>query len=108
MKTLKFAHHLIPLILSGEKTSTWRFFDDKDLRVGDMLSFVNRDTKEEFARARIVSIEEKLLQEIREEDFKKGHESFESEEKMLEEYQSYYGSCVTLDTPLKVIQFTLL
>jgi hypothetical protein len=31
MKTLKFYDNLIPLILSGEKTSTWRIFDDKNL-----------------------------------------------------------------------------
>ena len=46
MKTLKFASHLVQKILSGEKTSTWRLFDDKDLQVGDGLIFVNKDTGE--------------------------------------------------------------
>ena len=30
MKILKFAPKLVPLVLSGEKTSTWRMFDEKD------------------------------------------------------------------------------
>jgi len=35
MKSLKFSAELVPLILSGEKTMTWRFWDDKDLDSGD-------------------------------------------------------------------------
>jgi hypothetical protein len=51
MKTLKFAANLVPLILSGEKTSTWRLFDDKDLQVGDELEFINKNTNTTFASA---------------------------------------------------------
>jgi len=32
MKTLKFSKNLIPSIVSGEKTITWRCLDDKDLK----------------------------------------------------------------------------
>lgn len=31
MKVLKFSENLVPLILSGQKTATWRMFDEKDL-----------------------------------------------------------------------------
>lgn len=34
-KTLKFTPELSAKILSGEKTSTWRLFDDKNLQKGD-------------------------------------------------------------------------
>ncbi|MBI2591035.1 MAG: ASCH domain-containing protein [Candidatus Blackburnbacteria bacterium] len=54
MKTLKFAPELASLVLDGSKTSTWRLFDDKDLAQGDQLSLVNRETREEFAKAVII------------------------------------------------------
>ena len=40
MKTLKFTTQLVEKILSGEKTSTWRLFDDKDFKNGDNLAFI--------------------------------------------------------------------
>lgn len=106
MKTLKFTPELIPLILSGEKTSTWRIFDDKDLSVGDELSLVNKTTGEEFVKARIISVREKMLGEIDATDFDT-HEKYESKEKMLEEYHSYYGDRVTWNTLVKIIDFEL-
>jgi len=45
MKTLKFANNLVSLILSGEKTATWRLFDDKDLTKGDKVLFLDQETK---------------------------------------------------------------
>lgn len=107
MKRLKFTDRLVPLVLSGEKTSTWRLFDDKNLSVGDLLIFTNQKTGEDFAEAEIVSIQEKPLKEIVESDFV-GHEKFESTEKMLETYQSYYGNTVNEDTVVKMISFKLL
>lgn len=106
MKTLKLFDHLVPLVLSGEKKSTWRMFDDKDLRVGDELSLVNKSTGEEFASARITAIKEKRLGGITDADFV-GHERFESSKKMFEAYKKYYGDRVTLDTPVKMITFEL-
>ena len=35
MKLVKFRDYLVPLVLSGEKDSTWRLFDDKGLSEGD-------------------------------------------------------------------------
>lgn len=81
---------------------------DKNLSVGDKLSFINRTTGKEFAKARIVAIREKKLGEIDEADFDEGHERYASSEKMLEEYQSYYGDTVTMDTPVKLIKFKIL
>jgi hypothetical protein len=107
MKTVKFRPHLIPIVLSGEKTSTWRLFDDKDLKEGDELSLLNWETKEEFARAIITKVEEKKLKDLEESDFE-GHEKFESEEKMYETYRKYYGDKVTPDTIVKMVDFKLL
>jgi len=107
MKKLKFEEKLIPLVLFGEKTYTWRLFDDKDLKIGDDLIFVNQNSGEEFAKARIISIKEKTLGEINETDFV-GHEKFESREKMLKNYQKYYGEKVSWGDLVKMIEFKIL
>lgn len=107
MKTLKFKDYLVPLILSGEKNTTWRLFDDKDLKEGDELILINKDTLEEFARAKILFTKEKTLGEIVDSDFE-GHEKFESEEEMYKEYQSYYGDKVGPRSVTKLVRFELL
>lgn len=107
MKTLKFAEHLVPMILSGEKTSTWRMFDEKDLKAGDELSFLHEKTGKEFAQARIVSVEEKSLGKIDAADLV-GHERYASREEMVRTFQSYYGSQVAEDTIVKMVDYELL
>ena len=104
MKTLKFAPQLVPLVLSGEKTSTWRLFDDKELAAGDVLRLMHKETGEVFAVARIAAVEEKALGKIGAEDFS-GHEKFESGEKVFEAYRGYYGDKVNENTIVKMIDF---
>ena len=107
MKTLKFASELVPLILSGSKTSTWRLFDDKDLQVGDTLKFQISGSLENFANAEISHITEKPLGMLTEED-EDGHEAFPSKEVMYETYTRYYNRDVSQQTPVKIIRFKLL
>lgn len=106
MKTLKFAPNLVPLVLSGAKDATWRLFDDKDLQQGDELALINKATLEQFAMARIVAVREKQLRELDAIDLD-GHEPYESEEKMLEDFRKYYGDRVTLESMVKIIKFKL-
>jgi hypothetical protein len=106
MKTLKFQPHLVPLILSGEKDSTWRLFDDKDLKEGDELQFMNSETDEVFGIASILYTREKKLKDLNHLDFE-GHEKFESQERMYEAYQNYYGDKVTPESIVKIIKFRL-
>jgi hypothetical protein len=106
MKTLKFETKLVSLVLAGEKTSTWRLFDDKDLQTGDELTLVNKDTGEQFAEATIVAVREKKLGELDDADWE-GHERYESEEKMYEAYRGYYGDRVTPESVVKMIDFKL-
>lgn len=108
MKMLKFAENLVPLVLSGEKTSTWRLFDDKDLQKGDELSLIDRATGQEFTKARIISVREKTLGRIDDDDFDDGHERYRSKEEMIQAYRSYYGDKVTEDTVVKLVDFELL
>lgn len=107
MKTIKFNPNLVQPILSGDKISTWRLFDDKNLSIGDELSFVNKETLEEFAKAKIIAVEEKKLGELTDADFS-GHERYESLEKMYETYRQYYGDRVTSETIIKMIDFEVL
>jgi hypothetical protein len=107
MKQIKFAEHLVALVLSGQKTSTWRMFDDKNLQIGDELSCVDRGTGKEFAKVVITDIREKKFKDIKDSDFV-GHERFESLEKMTESYRGYYGDKFTSEAMVKMITFKLL
>lgn len=108
MKTLKFEAYLADMILTGEKTSTWRVFDDKDLQEGDIVIFIRRPELKEFAKARLTKVYEKPLGEIDENDME-GHEKYESTEELLRSYQSYYGDDrVKADTIVKIIYFEVL
>lgn len=107
MKTLKFQHHLAEQILAGEKTSTWRLFDDKNLMEGDELELIDSETGEVFARARIVHLKITQLGKHTDEDWD-GHEKFASEEEMYKTYNEYYEGKVTPETEVKIIKFSLL
>ncbi len=104
MKTLKFTTQLVDKILSGEKTSTWRLFDDKDLTVGDKLIFINKETLEDFGEAIITSLKLKTLGTLTNDDWV-GHEKFSSEEEMYKSYKKYYGDTVNKDSEVKIITF---
>src|SRR4051794_17166457 len=105
-KTLKFRPHLVPLVLEGHKDITWRLFDNKDLRAGDDLEFVNWETGETFAHAVAAEVREKPFAELTDRDLE-GHEKFQSDEEMYATYSTYYGQPVTKDTLVKVIEFKL-
>ncbi|MBI3685572.1 ASCH domain-containing protein [Candidatus Azambacteria bacterium] len=107
MKTLKFRRFLADEILERRKTVTWRLFDDKDLKVGDGLDLIEWESGKKFAEVEITEVREKILAKIEDADFE-GHEKFESREAMLREYQKYYGDKVTMDTPVKIIRFSVI
>jgi len=101
-KQLKFRDHLVPKILSGEKRSTWRLFDDKGLQVGDEVEFLNWKTKEKFGEAIILTMKETTLGALTSEEMTPHYRTFEE---MFEHYGKYYGPEVGFDTPLKIITF---
>ena len=111
MKFIKFDHTLAQLVQNGEKTSTWRLFDDKDLSVGDDVRMIDKvdpsrpETWKVLGVARIEAIVQKRLCDIEDGDYE-GHEAFSSKEQMLKTYQGYYGSNVNLNTIVKIIRFT--
>lgn len=105
-KQLKFRENLSKLILNGEKTTTWRLFDDKDLKQEDELSLLVWETKEEFAKAKIVEVREVAFKDLTDEDWD-GHEKFENSEEMYKTYSSYYNTEVNQNTLVKIIKFEL-
>lgn len=107
MKTIKFHPKLVDLILEGNKTTTWRLWDDKNLSVGDEISFLDSYTKNEFAQAIIINVKETAFADMAEED-KEGHEKYSSEEQMYKILSSYYnGKIVNKNTKVKIIKFKL-
>lgn len=107
MKTLKFRKNLSELILKNEKTTTWRIFDDKDIKQGDIIQFLVWETKEVFANAKIVKVVEKKFKDIDYQDID-GHEKFNSKEEMYETYSKYYNKKIDENTIVKIIKFQLI
>lgn len=107
MKTLKFRESLSKLILSGDKSSTWRLFDDKNLSVGDEVSFLVWETGEEFTRVKILEVKESKFSDLSEEDLE-GHEKYSSDEEMYAEFSKYYNKKVDGNTIAKIIRFEIL
>lgn len=107
MKIVKFRDYLVPLVLSGEKNSTWRLFDDKNLSVNDSIELREFGKDTPFAKATITKVIEKPFKELSEED-KAGHETFSSNEQMYETYKGYYNTEVGPNTMVKIIWFKLL
>ena len=105
-KAIKFRSELAVLVLAGEKDSTWRLFDDKNLSEGDEVDLINWDTKEKFAEATLIKVWEKKMGELKEADFD-GHEKFANEEEMYKTYRTYYSDKVGPETVVKIIRFQL-
>ena len=89
MKRVHFAPNLVPKVLSGEKTSTWRLWDDKDLQEGDIVEFANSETREVFAKTRLIKVIEKPFKDLSE-DEKVGHKKYTSEEELFKTFEKYY------------------
>ena len=104
MKTLKFTTHLVNKILAGEKKSTWRLFDDKDLKSGDQVILINKETGQQFGIATITSLKIKTLGSLNNDDWI-GHEKFSSEEEMYNVYKKYYGDRVDENAEVKIVTF---
>jgi hypothetical protein len=107
MKTLKFREKLSQIILQGNKTTTWRLFDDKNLSAGDIVSFLVWETKLEFAQAKLITVRETTLGKLSDTDWD-GHEKFKNNQEMYDTYSRYYQRPVDEHSPVKIIKFELL
>lgn len=106
MKKLKFSAELVPLVISGKKTTTWRLNDDKNLSSGDELELVDAQSLETFAKATIIEAAEKPFSDLTDED-RAGHESYLSNKDMFEWFGKCYKQAVNQDTIVKIVKFKL-
>lgn len=110
MKSLKFDHDLAQMIVAGKKSSTWRFFDDKDLSVDDKIEVIDKvnetlpKTWRVIGYGKVTEVVEKKFSNVTVRDMQR-HEIFDSQEKMFETYRGRYGNRVTPDSVLKIVYF---
>lgn len=111
MKSMKLDHDLAQQVLKGEKTSTWRINDDKDLHVNDKVTLIDKQNPNDPATwqpigvATLITILEKQLGQVNQSDMD-GHQKYTSIEEIVEEFRGYYGPQVGVETPVKIIRFT--
>ena len=103
-KVVKFTPQLSELVKKGEKYTTFRIFDDKDLSEGDEIVLATRDgdTVTEFGEAIITKVNIKTVSTLSKDDFI-GHEKIEGD--ILQHYKGYYGNTIDNNTEVKVIRF---
>ncbi len=110
MKSLKLEHELAELVRSGQKTSTWRLFDDKDLSVNDEVRLIDKvdPTRPETWRvigiANINRVVEKRLGDVTSEEMLE--HNYASADEMLAAFRGYYGDDITAATSIKTLHFT--
>lgn len=116
MKKLKLDHQVADLVRQGNLRSTWRLFDDKDLTVNDEVELIDKvkpnqpQTWQVLGAARVKRVVQKRLGEISDDDFQAGALPGQPDtpEDRLEVCRRYYGENVTLQTPVKMIDFEML
>jgi len=111
MKTLKLDHGLAQKVLTGEKNTTFRLFDDKDLSVNDEVEIIDKvqsdspETWKIIGVAQIEEIYEKRIGALNEHDFEGHGVKYTSQDDLLKAFRNYYGERVTSDTPVKIVRF---
>lgn len=108
MPELKFADPLAELIAQGEKNTTWRVNDDKNLAEGDGLRLIHKSTGRLFGSGAITSVEQRTFGTLEPRDFE-GHEPFPGgRDEMIATYQGYYNDPeIGSDTKVTVVKFAL-
>ena len=105
-KTLKFDPEKADLTLAGEKTTTWRLFDDKNLTISDEIVLIRRPEQTTFAKAVITNIVEKRMRDLNATNYLE-HQRFGTDRKMYQKFSDWYQCVVNQDTVIKIIKFRL-
>lgn len=110
-KQIKFEHQQAIDIRTGRKTASFRFFDDKNIRVGDELEIVDkveRDNPASWQRIgtiHVTEVLEKLVRDIYQGDWA-GSETYPDQETFLQTMSDQYNRIIEPITPLKIIRFS--
>lgn len=111
MKTLKLDHAEAEAARSRSLQTTWRMYDDKDLRVNDDIELIDKATPSDpstwlsIGPARIDEVAEKRVKDLQGDDL--AAIKLKDIQDVLVAARKRYGSQVDEDTPLKIIRFTL-
>lgn len=98
MKILKLNHAQAEAITAGGQRSTWRLYDDKDLRVGDEIELIDKVDPTDRSSWTIIGVAS--INRIVETKLVAAGVS-------LGDARRAYGDAVTEDTPVKIIDFDL-
>lgn len=110
-KQLKFKHQPAKDILAGIKTVTFRFFDDKNIRVGDVVEVIDKVEQDNPASWLVIGtmqvsmVSEKRACDVSGDDWL-GHTTYSSTDEFIKTYAEMYKQPITAETPLKIIRFT--
>jgi hypothetical protein len=106
-RKIGFAPELVPLILDGSKTLTYRLGNKWDfLKVGDTILTDNSATGKAFAELEITSKEGGTFATLR--DDREGHEMYRTPEERRATFSKYYGRPIADDEPATIIGFKVL
>ncbi len=104
--SIGFDSNLIPLILSGRKTLTYRLgTKHASLKVGDTVNIYDSATNEVCA---LVEITEKAVIPFGDLPVdRKGHEAYPSKEAQHQIFKQYYGKDIEENEPMLVLGFKI-
>ena len=98
---------MVPLVLNGSKTLTYRLEDKWDfLNVGDTILTEDSGTNKVFAELEITLKERGAFGTLR--DDREGHEPYRSLEERRATFEKYYNRKVTDDEPAIILGFKVL
>lgn len=103
-KTIGFASDLVPLVLDGSKTLTYRIGSRWDfLEVGDTILTDDSGTGKVFAELEITSKETGTFGTLR--DDREGHEMYRTTEERRATFEKYYKRPVSDNEPAIILGF---
>ncbi|KXK10187.1 MAG: hypothetical protein UZ22_OP11002000919 [Microgenomates bacterium OLB23] len=104
--SIGFASNLVPLILDGSKTLTYRIGDKYDfLQVGDEVDMRDSSNDKVFSKVKIVEKDYTIFKDLPTD--KVGHEVYSSKEEQRATFEKYYGE-VKDDDKILILGFTVI
>lgn len=105
-KYLKFRPSLVESIVKGHKLKTFRFADEKDLRTGDEINLINKQSGEIFADAVITQVQEKMIKDLDDDDLR-GQDLITSTKELINTMSRFYQRTLGQDDIIKIIEFKI-
>lgn len=106
-KVIGFASDLVPRVLKGSKTLTYRLGDKWSfLEVGDTIQTEDSSSNKVFAELEIISKEVGTFGTLR--DDREGHEEYRSLEERRATFEKYYKRPVTDAEPALILGFKVI